>query len=115
MEYVQLEVWREFRSLVNSVYEATKQLLKAEVYGLINQLRRYAVSVPSNIAERFGGRNSKDTIQFLHISRGSNSEPETLLDQKFLMQTEFDSLKSHIKRSKKLINEFINYYKSSNK
>ena len=119
MEYVELEVWKESRSLVNSVCKATMQLPKDEVYGLTSQLRRCAVSVPSNIAEGCGRRTSKDTIQFLQIPRGSIYELETqlylALDQKYLMQTDFDSLESQIKKCKKLINEFINYYKSRSK
>lgn len=114
MKYVQLEVWKESRSLVISVYEMTKQLLKAEVYVLINQLRRCAISVPLN--KECGRRTSRDAIQFVRISSSSICEPETqfylALDQKYLLQTDFDLLKSQIK---KLRNEFINYYKSSNK
>ena len=119
MEYVELEVWKESRSLVNNVYEATKQFPKDEVYGLTSPLRRCAVSVPSNITEGCGRRTFNGAIQFSHISRGFIYELETslylALDQKYLMQTDFDSLESQIKKCKKLINEFINYYKSRSK
>ena len=119
MEYVELEVWKESRSLVNSVCKATMQLPIESVYKLTSWLRRCAVSVPSNITEEYGRRTFNGAIQFSHISRGSIYELETqlylALDQKYLMQTDFDSLKSQIKKCKKLINEFINYYKSRSK
>ena len=119
MDYIELEVWKQCRILVNSVYEATKQFPTVEVHGLTSQWRRCAVSMPSNIAEGCGRRTSKETIQFLHVSRGSNYEMETqlylALDQKYLVQTDFDSSKNQIIKCKKLINGFINYYKSSNR
>jgi len=119
MEYVDLEIWKESRILVSNVYEATKLFPKDEVYGLTSQFRRCAVTIPSNIAEGCGRRTSADTIQFLHISRGSIYELETqlylALDQEYLGQTDFDSIKKQIVKFKKLLNGFINYYKNNNK
>ena len=77
--YTELEVWKESRILVKDIYSITKSFPKEEIYGLSNQLRRCAVSIPSNIAEGCGRRTSADTIQFLHISRGSLYELETQL------------------------------------
>lgn len=59
------------------VYQLTKKLPSEERYELVSQMRRCSVSVPANIAEGFGRNTSKDTIQFLHISRGSLYELET--------------------------------------
>jgi len=73
-EYTDLEVWQESRKLANLIYQLTKVFPKDELFGLTNQLRRCAVSVPSNIAEGCGRQTSKDTINFLHISRGSLSQ-----------------------------------------
>lgn len=118
MEYTELEVWKEARGLVNFVYQISKTVPKEEVYGLTSQIRRCAVSIPSNIAEGCGRRTSADTIQFLHISRGSLYELETqlflALDQGYLNKEEFDELFIQILKCKKLINGFVNYYKKSN-
>ncbi len=88
MEYTELEAWKESRKLVQEIYKITKNYPKEEVYALTSQIRRSAVSVPSNIAEGCGRRTSADTIQFLHIARGSLYELETQsylsLDQKYV-------------------------------
>ncbi len=117
MEHTELEVWKEARVLTNSVYEISKTFPKEETYGLKSQIRRCAVSMPSNIAEGCGRRTSADTIQFLHISRGSHYELETqlyiALDQNYLNQEKFDNLFREILKCKKLINGFIKYYKKA--
>lgn len=64
---------------VNEIYKLTQFYPKSEMYGLISQSNRAAVSIPSNIAEGLGRKHKKDTIQFLYISRGSAYELETLL------------------------------------
>ncbi len=116
MEYTELEVWKKSRILVNSLYEITKRFPKDELYGLTNQMRKSAVSIPSNIAEGCGRRTSADTVQFLHISRGSLYELETqlylALDQNYLEIDKHRDLLSQILKCKKLLNGFINYYKN---
>ncbi|MBD3903672.1 four helix bundle protein [Chryseobacterium sp. Ch-15] len=118
MEYTNLEVWIEARKLTNLVYEKTKKHPKEELFGLTNQIRRCAVSVPSNVAEGCGRRTSNDTIQFLHIAKGSLFELETQiylsLDQNYISETEFTEISNQILICKKLINGFINYYKKLN-
>ena len=71
MKYLDLNVWIESRELVKLVYELTASFPKREIYGLTSQIRRCAVSVPSNIAKGCGWRTSKETIHFLYIIRGS--------------------------------------------
>jgi len=118
MEYTELEVWIEARKLTNLVYNGTKNFPKEELFGLTNQIRRSAVSIPSNIAEGCGRRTSNDTLQFLHISRGSLFELETqiflALDQKYISENIFQEISNQILTCKKLINGFINYYKNLN-
>ena len=72
-----LIVWQRAMDLVVMVYEATKTFPISEQYGLTNQIRRAAVSIPSNIAEGAARNSSKEFIQFLHISLGSIAELET--------------------------------------
>lgn len=66
--------------LVKTIYQLTRSFPKEELYGLTSQLRRAAVSIAANIAEGTGRQYKKDTLQFLHISRGSLYEVETLLN-----------------------------------
>lgn len=117
MEYTELEVWKEARILVNIIYQISKLFPKEEMYGLTSQIRRSAVSVPSNIAEGCGRRTSADTIRFLHIARGSLYELETQLylavDQNYLEKDEFKPMLNQILKCKKLINGFIKYYKNN--
>ena len=79
VSYQNLEVWRKGMELVKEVYKICKSYPREEIYGLTSQTKRAAVSVPSNIAEGLGRNFKKDTIQFLHIARGSLYELETLL------------------------------------
>ncbi|CAM3635565.1 four helix bundle protein [Flavobacterium chungbukense] len=115
MEYSKLEVWIEARKLVNLLYDSSKLFPKEELFGLTNQMRRVAISIPSNIAEGCGRQTSKDTIHFLHISRGSLYELETqyylALDQKYIDESTFNIVLAQIQTCKKLLNGFINYYK----
>jgi four helix bundle protein len=75
--YSDLEVWQAAMDLAEDVYRTTKAFPKEELYTLTSQLRRAAVSVPSNIAEGKGRSSEKDLIQFLNYSRGSLFEIET--------------------------------------
>jgi four helix bundle protein len=74
-----LKIWKEAMDMVTSVYKITVLFPKEEVYGLTSQIRRSAVSVPSNIAEGAGRNSEKEIKQILHIALGSLSELETQL------------------------------------
>ena len=75
-----LLAWREAMSLVESVYTATARFPRDEIYGLSSQLRRAAISIPSNIAEGAGRNSPKELLHFLGISCGSLAELETQLE-----------------------------------
>lgn len=77
--YQNLDVWKSAMILVKEVYALSRDFPKEELYGLTSQTRRAATSIPANIAEGVGRNYKKDTIQFLHIARGSLYELETLL------------------------------------
>jgi len=75
--YKDLIAWKKAMELVEMVYSATKEFPREEVYGLTSQLRRAAVSVPSNIAEGQGRKSNKEFIHFLSMAYGSLREMET--------------------------------------
>ena len=75
-----LDVWKIAMELVQKVYSATSDFPKNEIYGITGQVRRAAVSIPSNIAEGAAIQTPKEFINFLHIAQGSLSEVDTQLD-----------------------------------
>jgi four helix bundle protein len=72
-----LRIWQKGIEIVNKVYKATQSFPKEELYGLVTQMRRSAVSIPSNVAEGFIRRSNKEYKQFLYIALGSCAELET--------------------------------------
>lgn len=75
--YEDLEVWQKAMDVVTLVYRFTKNFPREELYGLSSQLRRAAVSIPSNIAEGQGRRSTKEFLNHLSMARGSLLEVET--------------------------------------
>ncbi|HZR27449.1 MAG TPA: four helix bundle protein [Terriglobales bacterium] len=75
--YRDLVVWQKSMQLVTDIYKATRTFPREEIYGLTSQIRRAAVSVPSNIAEGQGRRTASDFHNFLGHARGSLMEVET--------------------------------------
>jgi four helix bundle protein len=75
--YKELNVWRKSYQLCLDVYKATRHFPKEEVYGLASQIKRAAVSIPSNIAEGYGRKTTPDYLRSLYIAYGSSFELET--------------------------------------
>jgi len=78
--YRDLVVWQKSMTLVTEIYKITKIFPKDEIYGLVTQMRRCAISIPSNIAEGYGRNSTNDYIRFLRISIGSLNERQTQLE-----------------------------------
>ncbi len=78
--YKDLIVWQRAMGLVKAIYELTEKFPKSEIYGLTSQMRRCAVSIPSNIAEGRRRGSKKDYHQFLVIAYGSGAELETQIE-----------------------------------
>ncbi|MFD0862774.1 four helix bundle protein [Sungkyunkwania multivorans] len=116
MEYKDLDVWKNARILVKEIYGLTRQFPRDELYGLVAQMRRSFISIPSNIAEGCGRRTAADTTQYLHVARGSLYELETQLylamDLGFAGEDQTKRISEQIIACKKLLNGFINYYKA---
>ena len=74
-----LQAWKVAIALVKDVYVLTREFPKEEVYGLVSQMRRAAVSIPSNLAEGAARNGTKEFKQFLGVAKGSLSELETQL------------------------------------
>ena len=112
--YIELEVWAEARKLVANIYELTKSFPKEEQFGLISQMRRCAVSIPSNIAEGCGRHHKKDSLQFFFVSRGSLFELETQLylshDLVLITEKQLKTILNELETVRKLLNGFIRYY-----
>jgi four helix bundle protein len=75
-----LEAWKQSMDLVVDIYEATKDFPHQEIYGITNQVRRAAVSVPSNIAEGAARQTKREFMNFLHVAQGSLSELDTQME-----------------------------------
>lgn len=75
-----LQVWQQSMALVIDVYRITEKFPSKEIYGLTSQIRRAAVSVPSNIAEGAARQTKKEFVNFLHIAQGSLSELDTQIE-----------------------------------
>ena len=95
-DYKQLNIWQKGIEIANEIYCLTDKFPKHEIYGLTSQMRRAAVSVPSNIAEGFARNHDKEYKQFLFIALGSCAELETLVviagNRKYISETEKDKI-----------------------
>jgi four helix bundle protein len=115
--YKKLEVWTLSMELVKEIYEVTKTYPSDERFGLVSQTNKAAISIPSNIAEGMGRNYRKDTIQFLHVSRGSAYEVETLLSVAQMVniidRQVYNSINKKLESSIRLINGFIKYLEQS--
>ena len=102
-----LDVWKKAILLVTEIYKVTESYPKSELYGLTNQIRRSAVSIPSNIAEGAARATAKEFSQFLSIALGSIAELETQLivsnNLGFLGKIYLDALLDHIVTIRKMI------------
>jgi four helix bundle protein len=108
-----LGVWILSMETIKEIYDLTRLYPSNEKYGLIGQTNRAAVSIACNIAEGMGRNYTKDTIQFLHVSRGSAYEVETLLSIAQMINIidgeTHDRLNNKLERNIQMLNGLINY------
>ncbi|WP_457636416.1 four helix bundle protein [Persephonella sp.] len=116
MDHKDLEVWKESIELVKLIYTITEEFPKSELYGLTSQLRRSAISVPSNIAEGCARNSDKELIQFLYISLASLAELETQIviakELSYLNNLDNIDIENKITSVKKMLLGLIKYLKN---
>lgn len=108
-----LDIWKLGIELVEEVYKMTAQFPKEEVYGLASQMRRAAVSIPSNISEGAARNSKKEFIQFLYVGLGSLAELETqvIISEKLGYKKNSQLMELIEKQRRKQLN-FIKYLKA---
>ena len=111
-----LKVWQKSHSLSLSVYAATENFPKEELFGITSQLRRAAVSIPTNLAEGCGRGSDKDFKRFVQIAMGSASESEYLFllskDLGYFSDKEYNKLLLEVQEVKKMLASLISKLKS---
>jgi len=109
--FTDLNAWKEGHELVLKIYKVTKEFPRDELFGLINQMRRCAVSITSNIAEGFSRQSFKEKIRFYSISLGSVTELQSQLmvarDINYISWEGFDLLDKRLEIVHKLVNGLI--------
>jgi len=94
--YRDLQVWQKSMSLVTEIYKISKTFPRDEAYGLTSQMRRCAISIPSNMAEVYGRNSINEYLYFLRIATGSLYELQTQMEisinLRYLNRNEFDKL-----------------------
>ena len=105
-----LDAWKEAMALAKGIYELTRDFPKEETYGLVSQMRRAAVSIPSNLAEGAARNSRKEFTQYLHVSLGSLAELETqLLLCRDLGYSQNAQIDGSVERVRKLLLGLIRY------
>lgn len=110
--YRDLIVWQKSMDLVKRIYALTKSFSKEELYGLTGQIRRCAVSIPSNIAEGYGRNSTTDYVRFLRIAIGSLYELQTQMEISlrldYMEKVDHKRLSSHCIEIEKMLSSLIN-------
>lgn len=109
--YNELIVWQKSFELSKKIYLTTSKFPKSEIYGLVSQMRRCTVSIPSNIAEGYTRSHRQEYIQFLRIAFASGAELETQLllakELQFINVMEFTNLDGLLTEIMKMLNKLI--------
>ena len=110
-KFKELEIWKLGKSIAIETYRVSKSMPPEEVYGLTSQMRRAAISVPSNIAEGCSRSSNKEFVRFLEIAIGSSFELETqliiCLELGFLNEDALDEMLATLETVQQKINAFI--------
>ena len=109
--YRKLSIWQKSMSLVTEIYSEVKNFPSDELFALTSQIKRSAVSIPSNIAEGYGRTGTKDYLRFLNIALSSLFELQTQLEiaynLKFLKENNFNKLYEDTREIERMLTSFI--------
>jgi four helix bundle protein len=112
-----LRIWKLAREVANGLYALSANAAFSRDFVLRDQIRRAAVSMPSNIAEGFSRRSNKEFVQFLFVAKGSAAEAQSQLylarDQGYVSEEEFDTAYREIDLLSRQISRFITYLKGA--
>ncbi|WP_040278101.1 four helix bundle protein [Psychroserpens damuponensis] len=115
--FKKLKIWNESMELVSESYKITRSFPKFETYGLMSQMNRCAVSIPSNISEGTSKSSNKHFSNYLEHSLGSAFEWETQLNvafnESYISEEKFKELENKIKQIQKMISSFKSRLKLS--
>jgi four helix bundle protein len=110
-----LDAWKLSMDLVIDIYQATRSFPATEVYSLTGQMRRAAISIPSNIAEGAARQTKKEFVNYLHMAQGSLSELDTQIEIAlrlgYLMDKDTKALESNMQRVDKILTGLIRHEK----
>jgi four helix bundle protein len=116
--YKDLKVWQKSYNLCLDIYRTTKEFPKEELYGLSSQIRRSAVSIPSNVAEGYGRKTTADYMRSLYIAYGSNCELETQIllagDLKYVEKGKLNKLKNDVAEVERMLMALIKSLSAKN-
>lgn len=117
-QFEDLHIYQRARELTNSIYTSTRDNAFQKDYGLVDQVRRAAVSIMSNIAEGFERGTKTEFIHFLYIAKGScgevRAQVQIAADQKYLTKILFEQLYNQCKLISGMISNFIAHLQTSN-
>lgn len=115
-DYRNLKVWEEAHGLTKAIYRVTRAFPKEELYGMTSQLRRAALSIPTNLAEGTGRGSDRDFGRFVQIAMGSACEVEYLIslseELAYLKKEESQQLNSHLSQIKKMLTGLLKKLKA---
>jgi len=111
--FTDLEAWKVAHHLVIGIYKLTQKYPHVEQFGIVNQMRRAAVSITSNIAEGFSRASLREKAQFYAIAKGSLTEIENQLlisrDIRYISSVDFELIEKDIRQTSKLITGLLKY------
>lgn len=113
-----LNVWSDAVDLAQQIYKVTERFPSNEQFGIASQVRRTAVSIPSNIAEGAARQTKKEFLNFLHIAKGSLSELDTQLEiarrLEYLDQARWETLDERLERIDRMLSGLVRSLRSRN-
>jgi len=111
LSHKNLDVWKKSIELVSEIYKLTANFPKEEQFGLTSQIRRAAISIPSNISEGIARASNLETIRFLDIARSSlvelDTQIEIAINLEYLIKSDLDNLKKQVNHTFAMLSKLI--------